>query len=851
MRKVKLKRIQVSVLLVLLFSILFLNCLNNISGNGNDTSNTQNNVINQSPQKSSGQIILGKKLDDPYTVEAMQEALDSLVANLNQHNQQQGLFKTVSQVPTIEANYLYIRFLPKGKQQADYIQRRDKDLVLHPQPLEYEILQEGNFYIDPSLPNGVVAFYTSVPIDYHLGDTIAYEILDSLFLIEPLLNELEINAQFLSKTTTNPSTFLNNQAMATALYTLDVSVELLELISLKLTNQLESFIGTSSSSSNHFLSKISSDQTISSMTLDDVIGAWWKPWTWLPAATKRRGRLMYQDDLLDETPIEGLRVTAGYWHSWHSTKTYPDGTFSIPTKWRYPTKFQAHFEADDFVLQDEGWEWDRWQFVPVDHHIVQGPTQREDWNRTFVGKAAQFAVVYAAAHTYYYGDIDGLPRPRKDGVFTPRLDIELFDANEITDHGCKVTSLGCHVSGVWNIGESIEIRLQDNNTRISSNELYAITIHELAHSAHLEHTTVAAYWWDWDDVENIVQESYASGVQWWLTKKQYKNHITRYGIGEYTGVIQDLIDHEIAAANGDTMNIKDKINGFTTSEVNDAFMGSTTFEKVQQLMEEKMIKGTRGRMLNKNDLQSLFSDYTDDFVESDFSILEALRSDLNGVKDSLQKYSIFDSVFIASLLVVDPSTLEQQIENFSNLFITTKNKGKVVNEAAVENWLYFYSWDYNSDRLNNLNSSDRLDALNLSLEEELKKKLPQFPVFDSSFIASLSVAHPDTLKHQILNFIEQKIPSESQIENFVSNYADHYYATPHSAKNTLRLLKLDLNEVTKYLQREHPVLYDSIFVSSLLIQPPDLLMQIILNQVEIKKQDLNELFSYWEKGLLR
>ena len=663
MRKVKLKRIQVSVLLVLLFSILFLNCLNNISGNGNDTSNTQNNVINQSPQKSSGQIILGKKLDDPYTVEAMQEALDSLVANLNQHNQQQGLFKTVSQVPTIEANYLYIRFLPKGKQQADYIQRRDKDLVLHPQPLEYEILQEGNFYIDPSLPNGVVAFYTSVPIDYHLGDTIAYEILDSLFLIEPLLNELEINAQFLSKTTTNPSTFLNNQAMATALYTLDVSVELLELISLKLTNQLESFIGTSSSSSNHFLSKISSDQTISSMTLDDVIGAWWKPWTWLPAATKRRGRLMYQDDLLDETPIEGLRVTAGYWHSWHSTKTYPDGTFSIPTKWRYPTKFQAHFEADDFVLQDEGWEWDRWQFVPVDHHIVQGPTQREDWNRTFVGKAAQFAVVYAAAHTYYYGDIDGLPRPRKDGVFTPRLDIELHGTIEKKEVG------GTHTGGVLNIGESIEIALQfPSGARRSTVSLYAITIHELAHSAHLEHTTVAAYWWDWDDVEEIVQESYAVGVEWWLTKKRYGGYKPNYPVTSnsnrknYTGIIQDLIDENTLLVNRQPI-IANKIQGYIISEINNAFLGSNSFEEVKNYM----INLAESKI---NPLKNQFDSYVNDYSNYGFDSYN--RNLYKNLKTSIEVHlnnSALLKNYIDATFLLDSITLSDNAWRIQNIDI--------------------------------------------------------------------------------------------------------------------------------------------------------------------------------------
>ena len=197
MRKEKLKRSKVNVLLILLVTIILTSCFNSTSGN--NITNTQNNVISQSLQNSNGQIILGKKLDDPYTVEAMQEALDSLVANRNIYNQQQGLFKTVSQVPTIKANYLYIRFLPKGKQQADYIQRRDKDLVLHLQLLDYEILQGGDFYIDPTLPDSIVALYTVVPIDYQFTDTVQHEVLKEVFLIEPLLEEAVLFSTGLTK----------------------------------------------------------------------------------------------------------------------------------------------------------------------------------------------------------------------------------------------------------------------------------------------------------------------------------------------------------------------------------------------------------------------------------------------------------------------------------------------------------------------------------------------------------------------------------------------------------------------------------------------------------------------------
>lgn len=85
------------------------------------------------------EMILGKKLQNPYTIENMKKALE----NVNASRSEKLSLK-------IEPNYLYVRFLPKNDDEYVLISR-DKNLELYNYPLDYEIIQRGNKYKDPSL----------------------------------------------------------------------------------------------------------------------------------------------------------------------------------------------------------------------------------------------------------------------------------------------------------------------------------------------------------------------------------------------------------------------------------------------------------------------------------------------------------------------------------------------------------------------------------------------------------------------------------------------------------------------------------------------------------------------------
>ena len=85
---------------------------------------------------SHGMIELGEKLEDPYTVENMQEAMARL-------------YPTRAGAISIKATDLYVRFLPKTEE--EYALLLSKGLKLTDHPVDYRIVREGDYYHDPDL----------------------------------------------------------------------------------------------------------------------------------------------------------------------------------------------------------------------------------------------------------------------------------------------------------------------------------------------------------------------------------------------------------------------------------------------------------------------------------------------------------------------------------------------------------------------------------------------------------------------------------------------------------------------------------------------------------------------------
>jgi hypothetical protein len=110
--------------------------------------------------------ILGNPRVNPYTVQKMTEAWN----NLNGTN-----------LPTLPATHRYVKFMPATLEQFKKL--NETELVLFDYPLEYEIIQMGDYYDDPAVPEGgIPPLYTVVEANAGFPTTIPHEIKAELLL---------------------------------------------------------------------------------------------------------------------------------------------------------------------------------------------------------------------------------------------------------------------------------------------------------------------------------------------------------------------------------------------------------------------------------------------------------------------------------------------------------------------------------------------------------------------------------------------------------------------------------------------------------------------------------------------
>lgn len=119
------------------------------------------------------EIILGERLNNPYTLKNMEAALASLKS--------QG--RGEDDLIEIETTHLYVRFLPADTTEVNILSQ-DSLLDLYDHPLDYEIEVVGDYYHDPELPEDQITWqYTVVPKDYIFPE-VQYEVIDELFIAE-------------------------------------------------------------------------------------------------------------------------------------------------------------------------------------------------------------------------------------------------------------------------------------------------------------------------------------------------------------------------------------------------------------------------------------------------------------------------------------------------------------------------------------------------------------------------------------------------------------------------------------------------------------------------------------------
>jgi hypothetical protein len=114
--------------------------------------------------------VLGKKLDNPYSIGNMRKAYRNLTGTRSSDGSEADL----------EPNSLYVRFLPKDSTDVRLLD--ETGLELFDYPLDYDIVSYGDTYHDPSVPEGMPTWqYTCVKPDFAFPN-IEHEILDYCYI---------------------------------------------------------------------------------------------------------------------------------------------------------------------------------------------------------------------------------------------------------------------------------------------------------------------------------------------------------------------------------------------------------------------------------------------------------------------------------------------------------------------------------------------------------------------------------------------------------------------------------------------------------------------------------------------
>jgi len=391
-----------------------------------------------------GNLILGKKLNNPYTVENMKLA----VAALNK----KGLYRLAP--AQVKASHYYVRFTPTDSVQANALDKQ-RDLTLYPYPLDYEIAERGNYYLDPSTPKGAFAYqYASVKVNYQFNRLIKYELLSPLYIPEedPALKGTE-NVSYVEQ--------LLNQAY-------------------KQTGNFQDTVALSKSNVKH---------------------PWYAP----------GGKIQVWDTRLNKLiGLEGLDMRARRWFTTYHARTDFFGNYRMNNTFKHPCNYSLWFSQEDFTVKPHLVDLTAW---------IDGPKQYEDWNVDIMSGYDRFVShVFRGAYRYHYRFIDGLQRPfRPSGNRT----IYLAKDDDLGEQGVN------YMLVPW-----LYISRYGYKGEYDSDEIFSTTIHETAHTSHY---TKMPNWLQYTLISSQLQESWAIGVEWWLTKLEYKNTrgIPNYGDSDY------------------------------------------------------------------------------------------------------------------------------------------------------------------------------------------------------------------------------------------------------------------------------------------------------------------------------
>ncbi|WP_167604675.1 hypothetical protein [Maribellus sediminis] len=525
-------------------------------------------IIAEQDHFKDGPMILGKQLENPYSVENMKIAYENLQT---ENKLKSGL--------EIEATHFYVRFRPKNTKELDLI-TRDTTLYIYDYPLDVEIKRGGTHYHDPEIPKNEITWqYTVVPVDY-VFPKVQYQKLANLYLPEygEELTELK---------STGIEHFdwlkLENEALRIT-GNLDENAQTentLKSTSWRPAGNIKVFDDIINSYSTRI--KVFSHYEYIYCDTGEPVNAG-DPTEEVPAdGDENTGEIPEGENICARPiyhyvtnsvnshyiPLEGVEVRARRWFTTYSDITDANGNYSCNGTFSNDANYSIKWERAYYDIRDGSFG----------QAYFNGPNQSGDWNLNIEqgGKSIMFATIHRAAYKQFYKNNLGIRRPILSDGSKTKL--------------CYIDEEGSGVFwGDWSSSGILpDIKVYGKYSSGSykpTNLIFGTTSHELGHQVHSQSLGNIQYW----QVNKVIYESWAEAVEWAITNDEYHSYgMTNFNHDdkqdwrrtdvqwEYSPVFIDLLD-DFNQRNGGLhygLNIpgnnnypNDQIFGYTLADIN-------------------------------------------------------------------------------------------------------------------------------------------------------------------------------------------------------------------------------------------------------------------------------------------
>ena len=476
----------------------------------------------------------------------------------------------------VRTTHLYIRFVPKDSAELELLEA-DTTIMLWDYPLDYEITEGGDFYHDPGLPIEQPTYqYCAVEVGKKLPG-VEYQLLAELYLPE---DDEELGDEMENGRTTGYS--IVDDLLAKAF---------------EITGNADDF---------------------EPYKEEGLQNAKWNP----------SGRVRVWDDAAGRyVPVIGCKVRARRWFRGKDAHTDANGNYRIGKFRSKRVNYSIRWERYHFSIRSGtfGQAW------------LNGPKKkRRSWHvdlgrkgsTRVTDKQQYYALIHQAAYDYYYGNRFGLASPPRNSSWKPQVKISASQTHRQHDKRSHAAAYA-RTGGIL---PSVYIR----QWNLRSDNVYAVTCHELAHLAHWDmdrgafRSLVVAAWAPvapyillrGREKYAAVIESWATGVEWQFAMGRYRNHFRmanyEYESNEqdekiapfnardndliYTSIVVDMIDNcnqrdacnRFSTANNTNQFPQDRVSGYTIRQVEQGLRGARSWNAWRNNMRDRYHNGTEG-----------------------------------------------------------------------------------------------------------------------------------------------------------------------------------------------------------------------------------------------------------------